>query len=37
MNSSGKKQDSKQALFNISKDENFPDWYGEICRVAELA
>ncbi|MFX1263672.1 MAG: proline--tRNA ligase, partial [Promethearchaeota archaeon] len=24
-------------IFNISKEENFPDWFGEICKVAELA
>ncbi|MCK5389169.1 MAG: proline--tRNA ligase, partial [Candidatus Thorarchaeota archaeon] len=37
MNGSAKKQDNKQAIFNISKEENFPDWFGEICKVAELA
>jgi prolyl-tRNA synthetase len=29
--------ESKQAIFNISKKENFPDWYSEIVKVAELA
>ncbi|MFW9907311.1 MAG: proline--tRNA ligase [Candidatus Thorarchaeota archaeon] len=28
---------SKQAIFSISKEKDFPDWYGEICKVAELA
>ena len=37
MNGSDKKQDNTQAIFNISKEENFPDWFGEICKVAELA
>ncbi|MBD3405828.1 MAG: proline--tRNA ligase [Candidatus Lokiarchaeota archaeon] len=37
MNKSEKKSDSKQAIFDISKEENFPDWYTEICKVAELA
>ncbi|MGY5874324.1 MAG: proline--tRNA ligase [Candidatus Thorarchaeota archaeon] len=27
----------KQGIFNISKEDNFPDWFGEICKVAELA
>lgn len=26
-----------QVIFNISKEENFPEWYSEICKVAELA
>jgi prolyl-tRNA synthetase len=29
--------ESKQAIFNISKKDNFPDWYTEIVKVAELA
>jgi prolyl-tRNA synthetase len=36
MSNSDKKEDA-QVIFNISKEKNFPDWYGEICRVAELA
>ncbi|HDD67541.1 MAG TPA: proline--tRNA ligase [Candidatus Thorarchaeota archaeon] len=31
------RKDSKKAIFNISKEKNFPDWFGEICKVAELA
>jgi len=34
---SSKKNDTKQAIFDIDKENNFPDWYTEICRVAELA
>ena len=30
-------QDEKEAIIHISKKDNFPDWFGEICRVAELA
>ena len=30
-------KENKQAIFNINKSENFPDWYTEICKVAELA
>ncbi len=26
-----------EVIFHISKKNRFPDWYGEICRVAELA
>ena len=37
MSSSDKKEDAAQVIFNISKEKDFPDWYGEICRVAELA
>ncbi|TXT56690.1 MAG: Proline--tRNA ligase [Candidatus Thorarchaeota archaeon] len=37
MKKSEKKSDNKQAIFDISKEENFPDWYTEICKVAELA
>jgi prolyl-tRNA synthetase len=29
--------DTKQAIFDMDKENNFPDWYTEICRVAELA
>jgi prolyl-tRNA synthetase len=36
MNGSESNNDEKQIIFNISKEENFPDWYTEICRVAEL-
>ncbi|MHA2212188.1 MAG: hypothetical protein ACW992_03390, partial [Candidatus Thorarchaeota archaeon] len=28
---------SRQVIFNISKEDNFPDWFGEIVKVAELA
>ncbi len=35
--SKDKKKSSATIIFDISKEENFPDWYGEICRVAELA
>ncbi len=37
MSSSDKNNDLKQAIFHINKEENFPDWFGEICKVAELA
>ncbi|MFX1473125.1 MAG: hypothetical protein ACFFBM_11515, partial [Promethearchaeota archaeon] len=37
MSSNDENNESKQAIFNISKEENFPDWFGEICKVAELA
>lgn len=30
-------QGEKEAIFHISKKDSFPDWFGEICRVAELA
>ncbi|RDE15597.1 MAG: proline--tRNA ligase [Candidatus Thorarchaeota archaeon] len=30
-------QNEKEVIFHISKKDNFPDWFGEICRVAELA
>ncbi len=32
----GQKQGSR-VIFNISKEKNFPDWFGEIVKVAELA
>jgi len=31
------KKDAKTAIFDIDKENNFPDWYTEIVRVAELA
>ena len=34
--SSGKNE-QKTVIFDIDKEKNFPDWFGEICRVAELA
>lgn len=34
---SGKDEQPRSAIFDIDKEKNFPDWYGEICRVAELA
>ncbi len=34
---SDKQKESKKAIFDISKEQNFPDWFGEICKVAELA
>ncbi|MFX1607141.1 MAG: proline--tRNA ligase [Promethearchaeota archaeon] len=34
---SSEKNDTKQAIFDMDKENNFPDWYTEICRVAELA
>jgi prolyl-tRNA synthetase len=37
MNDSGTTNENKDAIFSISKEENFPDWYTEICKVAELA
>jgi prolyl-tRNA synthetase len=37
MSGSEDKEQNKQGIFNISKSENFPDWYTEICKVAELA
>ncbi len=36
MNGSEETKDNKQ-IFSINKEENFPDWYTEICKVAELA
>jgi prolyl-tRNA synthetase len=30
-------QDEKEVIFHISKKDSFPDWFGEICRIAELA
>ncbi|MFX0107123.1 MAG: proline--tRNA ligase [Candidatus Hodarchaeota archaeon] len=35
--SSDNKKEPKQAIFDMDKMGNFPDWFGEICRVAELA
>jgi prolyl-tRNA synthetase len=26
-----------KTIFDIDKEKNFPDWFGEICKVAELA
>ncbi|TFF68625.1 proline--tRNA ligase [Candidatus Thorarchaeota archaeon] len=37
MNDSDDKDDSKQVIFDIDKTEDFPNWFGEICKVAELA
>jgi prolyl-tRNA synthetase len=37
MSSSDKNKELKQAIFHINKEEDFPDWFGEICKVAELA
>ncbi|MFW9919092.1 MAG: proline--tRNA ligase [Candidatus Thorarchaeota archaeon] len=37
MNGSETNNDAKQAIFNISKENDFPEWYSEICKVAELA
>ena len=37
MSSNDENNESRQAIFNISKEESFPDWFGEICKVAELA
>ncbi|MHA1771397.1 MAG: proline--tRNA ligase [Candidatus Thorarchaeota archaeon] len=34
---SDKQKDSKKAIFDINKEQNFPEWFGEICKVAELA
>ncbi|MBN2230809.1 MAG: proline--tRNA ligase [Candidatus Thorarchaeota archaeon] len=34
---SGDKKEPKVTIFDIDKENNFPDWYGEICKVAELA
>jgi prolyl-tRNA synthetase len=31
------KNDTRQVIFDMDKENNFPDWYTEICRVAELA
>ncbi|MFW9767865.1 MAG: proline--tRNA ligase [Candidatus Thorarchaeota archaeon] len=31
------KNDAKTVIFDIDKENNFPDWYTEIVRVAELA
>ncbi|MHA2014634.1 MAG: aminoacyl--tRNA ligase-related protein, partial [Candidatus Thorarchaeota archaeon] len=37
MSDNESRKDSKKAIFNINKEKNFPDWFGEICKVAELA
>lgn len=29
--------DEKEVIFHVSKKDSFPDWFGEICRIAELA
>jgi len=34
---SGKDEQPRSTIFDIDKTRNFPDWFGEICRVAELA
>ncbi len=34
---SARDEQPKSAIFDIDKEKSFPDWYGEICRVAELA
>jgi prolyl-tRNA synthetase len=34
---SGKDEQPRSTIFDIDKTTNFPDWFGEICRVAELA
>ncbi len=34
---SSDKNEQKTVIFDIDKEMNFPDWYGEICKVAELA
>ncbi|MDH4215158.1 MAG: proline--tRNA ligase [Candidatus Thorarchaeota archaeon] len=34
---SGKDEQPRSTIFEIDKTNNFPDWFGEICRVAELA
>jgi prolyl-tRNA synthetase len=26
-----------KTIFDVDKEKNFPDWFGEICKVAELA
>jgi prolyl-tRNA synthetase len=34
---SGKDEQPRSTIFDIDKTNNFPDWFSEICRVAELA
>ena len=34
---SGKDEQPRITIFDVDKSRNFPDWFGEICRVAELA
>lgn len=34
---SGNDEQPRSTIFEIDKEKNFPDWFGEICRVAELA
>ena len=34
---SGGKKEPRSTIFDIDKEKNFPDWFGEICKVAELA
>ena len=31
------KKGPRSTIFDIDKEKNFPDWFGEICKVAELA
>ncbi|MEM2142429.1 MAG: proline--tRNA ligase [Candidatus Thorarchaeota archaeon] len=35
--SRGNDDQETKSIFQISKENDFPNWYGEICRVAELA
>ncbi|NHJ12222.1 MAG: proline--tRNA ligase [Candidatus Thorarchaeota archaeon] len=37
MSSKKEKQEPRQVIFNIDKEREFPDWFGEIVKVAELA
>jgi prolyl-tRNA synthetase len=37
MSNSDKKKEPRQVIFNMDKEKNFPDWFGEIVKVAELA
>ncbi len=34
---SSDKKGPRSTIFDIDKEKNFPDWFGEICKVAELA
>ncbi len=37
MTTKSEQDDSRKAIFHINKEDNFPEWFGEICKVAELA
>ncbi|TFG96101.1 hypothetical protein E4H12_11830, partial [Candidatus Thorarchaeota archaeon] len=34
---SGNEEKPRSTIFDIDKENDFPNWFGEICKVAELA